>query len=1171
MKGRFLKFFLFFFIFCIGLLIFFGFFINSAFIKIKLHTYLEQEFAKNNIKANIEKIYISSFYYINADISNIVYTNDSNIKIDKINFQLALFNLLKKEICFNKLNITNIYISKFETKDNNSSFSLKAKKINIKNLNFIFNNEEVSIDLEGSFKINKKNDLDLDFYIKREKFFREEQFVNLVIKKQNNNIFSNIFLDIKDNKFFYPFLDINIPISIKGNIRSEGSLTDYITLINYFLYSKKAGGNNDTIINNNINVFVSYQNNIVLKDINLISKIDIEPSQGNVIFDYSFKNNYFESKGICGLKKFAFDYFSFNFKSIDLESLDKKFTGILNIHTKIEKDSDNFIFNNFLAIENFSVLNTKIDEFKGFFNLTVDPLKNIKASPHISFDINSIPFSLQGNLHGNILTKIINLEDLKIITPFSSSNGNLSFIKDYVDGEIDFDIQNLNDIEPLFNILKFDGKVFSKLRFLKKDSQQTIRFVSDIFDLQIFDYYVDKLKIDYELMDVFKNNYFDMNVLVENFNYNQMTVEKCCFNTNNYYENKPFFISCKGKWGKEVFELDSQGFYNINDDEFLLNIQDIKGFLFSQSFGITSPIQLEWGTQFFLLKNLDIDCANSILNADINLMKNKSSIKLYMNHFPIDFLSFNPINLNIDGFLTTDIFITQNKDQVDGNINIKLDEINITSLKDKKKIALNGFIQGLLKDNDLKSKVQILTKHTQFIDADLILPIDINLFPFRCKANPKKEFFTEVIFDGDIGNVINFFNIGAHKLEGDVTCNIKASNTLYDPHIKGFFKLNNGIYENYYTGAFFKDVIMDLDANDNKKININLIKGKDLNEGNFSAKGFVDFEYGELLQFNLCASLEHLTLINLDWLLLKSKGDIEINGNRKGACIKGDVDVEKAQISIPEKLPHPILELPIKMINVNKSNNSDVLLYNPKKFYDLNLDLNINTKENIYVQGRGLDSEWEGNFELKGNAFNPFIYGKLELVKGVFIFAGREFVLNKGEVSFLGKNNEDNLPNIYVEAKTNQQGTTIIATLKGPINKPSLAFTSNPPLPESAVMSLLLFGQDISDLSNTQITQLTRAMSAFSTNSSVLESTRKVIGIDRLAIVPSSSDQQDKMALQVGKYITKGVLVSFSQGTEQGTSNVMIELDLHHGFIFQAETQQQGEQAKFTIKWNYNY
>ena len=283
------------------------------------------------------------------------------------------------------------------------------------------------------------------------------------------------------------------------------------------------------------------------------------------------------------------------------------------------------------------------------------------------------------------------------------------------------------------------------------------------------------------------------------------------------------------------------------------------------------------------------------------------------------------------------------------------------------------------------------------------------------------------------------------------------------------------------------------------------------------------------------------------------------------------MDVEKAQISIPERLPKPILELPVKIINIENSPTSDIIIYNPKIFYDLNLDLNVNAKENVYVNGRGLDSEWEGAFELKGDAFNPFIYGKLELIKGAFLFAGREFVLNKGEVSFLGKNSDENLPNIFIEAKTNQQGTTIIATLKGPINKPSLIFTSNPPLPESAVMSLLLFGQDVSDLSNTQVTQLTRAMAAFSTNSSVLESTRKVIGIDRLAIVPSSSDKQDKMSLQVGKYITKGVLVSLSQGTEQGTSNVIIELDLHHGFIFQAETQQQREQAKFTLKWNYNY
>ena len=149
-----------------------------------------------------------------------------------------------------------------------------------------------------------------------------------------------------------------------------------------------------------------------------------------------------------------------------------------------------------------------------------------------------------------------------------------------------------------------------------------------------------------------------------------------------------------------------------------------------------------------------------------------------------------------------------------------------------------------------------------------------------------------------------------------------------------------------------------------------------------------------------------------------------------------------------------------------------------------------------------------------------------------------------------------------------------MAHLDGPLNSPTLTFTSSPPLPLSAIMSLLIFGQDISEITGFQAMQLAAMASALSTGSGGggLDSSGQYLGIDRLAVVSSRSDGEgEQYALQVGKYVIKGVLVSVSQGASQGSSNVIVEVDLTHGFIFQAETQQEEEQGKFTIKWNVNF
>ncbi|PIS00297.1 MAG: hypothetical protein COT84_08240, partial [Chlamydiae bacterium CG10_big_fil_rev_8_21_14_0_10_35_9] len=132
---------------------------------------------------------------------------------------------------------------------------------------------------------------------------------------------------------------------------------------------------------------------------------------------------------------------------------------------------------------------------------------------------------------------------------------------------------------------------------------------------------------------------------------------------------------------------------------------------------------------------------------------------------------------------------------------------------------------------------------------------------------------------------------------------------------------------------------------------------------------------------------------------------------------------------------------------------------------------------------------------------------------------------------------------------------------------------SLPPLPMSSILSYLLFGSDISEITALQAVSLAATAASLSGGGpDILEITRRRLGFDRLAIVsaPTSEGAED-FAVQVGKYVAKGVLVTFSQGIEQGSSNVSVEVDLSHGFLFEAQTIQQQEQGRFSLKWNRNF
>lgn len=168
----------------------------------------------------------------------------------------------------------------------------------------------------------------------------------------------------------------------------------------------------------------------------------------------------------------------------------------------------------------------------------------------------------------------------------------------------------------------------------------------------------------------------------------------------------------------------------------------------------------------------------------------------------------------------------------------------------------------------------------------------------------------------------------------------------------------------------------------------------------------------------------------------------------------------------------------------------------------------------------------------------------------------------------------DHMPQLNIAGRSDEQGISITVRLHGPLNEPQITFQSNPPLPFNSILSYLLFGQDISEITAFQALQLVNSAATISGGSpDILETTRKSLGIDRLRIVsrPSLGDGEESIALQVGQYVAEGVIVSVSQGPEQSSTNISLEVDLSRGFVFQAETIQQEEQGKFTIKWSRNY
>jgi translocation and assembly module TamB len=386
---------------------------------------------------------------------------------------------------------------------------------------------------------------------------------------------------------------------------------------------------------------------------------------------------------------------------------------------------------------------------------------------------------------------------------------------------------------------------------------------------------------------------------------------------------------------------------------------------------------------------------------------------------------------------------------------------------------------------------------------------------------------------------------------------------LASPSLQGQLEWQNGTYENYFTGIVLKNVEAKFEAH-NDTIRLVQLHANDEKKGEISAKGKILMKPKENFPYAFDAELQNLHALGFDMIDCNLTGPFYLNGNTQNMLAQGNLVVDEAKIQINERLPYEIPTLPFTYVN------RPSYLYSktsrPKRGFIFRIDLELSAEKKVFVEGRGLNAELEGNVHLHGTNTNIVANGALKLIKGEYQFSGKVFKLTEGEIVF----NDKPAPSAYV----NLNGTlsmpdiTITAMLRGPLMSPQLTFQSNPQKSTSSILALILFNKDIADISHPEAVQLASTLVSLSGGAGpdVLETIRKSIGVDRLNI--SSKPGTDELAVQIGKYLTRGIMITLSQSAT--SSQVIVEVELPKGFIFQAETQEE-EEGKFSLKWRRSY
>ncbi len=163
-------------------------------------------------------------------------------------------------------------------------------------------------------------------------------------------------------------------------------------------------------------------------------------------------------------------------------------------------------------------------------------------------------------------------------------------------------------------------------------------------------------------------------------------------------------------------------------------------------------------------------------------------------------------------------------------------------------------------------------------------------------------------------------------------------------------------------------------------------------------------------------------------------------------------------------------------------------------------------------------------------------------MRGSYTFQGRRFDIERdGRIRFFGGNEFE--PYLDLRASRTISGVQTFVRIRGTMREPELSFSSNPPLDEADILSLIIFNQPINELGEGQQVNLVQRASALAGGylaSGLATSIGNALKLDEFQI-QAVGDQGGGPQLTVGEQIGDNLFFRLRQvfGADHATELIL--------------------------------
>jgi len=385
---------------------------------------------------------------------------------------------------------------------------------------------------------------------------------------------------------------------------------------------------------------------------------------------------------------------------------------------------------------------------------------------------------------------------------------------------------------------------------------------------------------------------------------------------------------------------------------------------------------------------------------------------------------------------------------------------------------------------------------------------------------------------------------------GSLSTNLRLSGTLGAPRFEGLLSIRDGQFDFYQVNLPLRAVTLDAHFLEDT---LTLESTATAGDGSLAAGGALTWRKG-LPYGKLTMRGEDLRIANVPEARVFASPDLVFDVDGRHIDVTGTVLVPNARLD-PADITGAVFSSADERI-VGEP------VVDPSKRFTVTTRVNIVLGDRVTIDTFGLSGRLTGALEARTDVNDVARgTGELNIAEGRYLAFGRRLDIEHGRLIFNNGPLAD--PGIDIRASREFPDVTAGANIRGTLRAPRLTLFSEPQIPQSQILSLLIAG---GSLQSVQAQEGGRSSNPFAVQGGAIlaQQLGQIVGLEDVSLESSLSNET---SLVLGRYLTPRLFVSYGISLTEAINTIKMRYTLGDDWTIKLESGAvQSADLEYTIE-----